>query len=145
MQDSELRLTRRVLERARTDEYCPFAGSMVLNPTASRYDILDDFRYSADKRCIFLSFPYFAVAKPQAKHSFRRGHPWYSMRTLLRSQYRLDGTSDRDNRTVCPNARRREIRMRDCQTARSCVNASEAEVAQSAVDLFMCQNVGTGA
>ena len=106
----------------RTEAQRPFAGGSFLTLTAFRYDILDDSRYSADKCCIFLSFPYFAVAKPQAKKSFGKGDLRHPMRTLLQSHYRLNDTSEKD-REQC-------IRMLDGETLKSCINALKAEVAQ---------------
>lgn len=68
-----------------------------LNPTAIRYDMLDDSKYNKDRCSIFLSFPYFAVRKPEEKPGvFSKGSPEHPQRTLLQSRYRLNETTKRD-------------------------------------------------
>ena len=96
LKESEAGLSRRLLKRIRDQHQRPFVGGSFLTPVARRYIVLDDSKYSADRCCIFLSFPYFAVTKPRAQKSFVKGDPKHPVRTLLQSHYRLNETVERD-------------------------------------------------
>ena len=119
LQESEIGLTKRLLKRVKLVSERAFVGGSFLTPTAIRYDMLHDSRYSKDKCCIFLSFPYFAVAKPQKRKNYIKGDSEHPTRTLLQSQYRLNETIERDN-SQC-------IRMLGGETLKSCVKASQAD------------------
>ena len=74
-----------------------FVNGRFINPVAIRYDMLDDSRYNKDKCSMFLSFPYFAIRKPdEHPPSFGNGSPEHPTRTLLQSRYRLNETTKRD-------------------------------------------------
>lgn len=100
LQESEIGLTKRLLKRVQKKAETPFVGGRFLTPLALRYDILDDSRYSVDRCCIFLSFPYFDVHKAQRPKAFQKGEEVHPMRTLLQSRYRLNDTIERD-KTQC--------------------------------------------
>ena len=120
IQESEVALTRRLLKRVRLDSERPFVGGRFLTPRALRYDSVDSSKYSADKCCVFLAFPYFAVARDQPRKATEKNAPEHSVRTLLQSVYRLNNTSERDQ-TQC-------IRMLRRKNLRSCIEADETEV-----------------
>lgn len=71
-------------------------GGSFLTPLALRYDLLDDSRYSVDKCCIFLSFPYFDLHKAQPLVPSKKRDTEHPQRTLLQSRYRLNKTAARD-------------------------------------------------
>ena len=93
---SERGLTRRLIQRVRTVAERDFVGGRFLNATAIRYDNQDISRYTVDKTCIFFSFPYFNVAKPELRKHFRKREDQHPPRTLLQSHYRLNKTIERD-------------------------------------------------
>ena len=93
---SERGLTRRLIQRVRTVAERDFVGGRFLTPTAIRYDNQDISRYTVDKTCIFFSFPYFNVNKPEFRKHFRKRENQHPPRTLLQSHYRLNKTTDRD-------------------------------------------------
>lgn len=117
LQNSEVGLTRRLLKRVRRRGERAFVGGSFLTPLALRYDILDDSKYSVDKCCIFLGFPYFAVRKAKAKRAFTKGSQEHPTRTLLQSAYRLNDTSEQD--------KFQSIRMLKQETLKSCIDATE--------------------
>lgn len=119
LQESEIGLTRRLLNRVKLVTERAFVGGSFLAPTAIRYDMFDASSYGRDKRCMFLSFPYFAVTKAQSRVTFRKGDSRHSTRTLLQSRYRLNETVERDN-AQC-------IRMLDADSLNSCIKAPWAE------------------
>ena len=92
----EVDLTHRLLTRLRTVAQKPFVGGSYLTPLALRYDNQDVSRYTVDKTCIFFSFPYLAMAAPDFRKHFPKGHHEHPPRTLLQSHYRLNNTTDRD-------------------------------------------------
>ena len=97
LQESEIGLTKRLISRVRAVSERSFVGGSFLNPTAIRYDMLDDSRYNKDRCSIFLSFPYFSVEKPELKpNTYGKGAPEHPTRTLLQSRYRLNKTTKRD-------------------------------------------------
>ena len=83
---------KNVAARAQKD----FIGGSFLAPLTLRYDTLKDSRYSYNKSCTFLSFPYFAVAKTQEKKAFQKGDRDHPVRALLQTHYRLVDTTERD-------------------------------------------------
>ena len=93
----ETNLTHRLLTRLRTVAEKPFVGGSYLTPLALRYDNQDVSRYTVDKTCIFFSFPYLAMAAPEFRTYFPKGHHEHPPRTLLQSHYRLNNTTDRDH------------------------------------------------
>ena len=93
---SERGLTRRLIRRVRTLAEREFVGGRFLNPTAVRYDNQDISRYTVDKTCIFFSFPYFYIDKPEFRKHYRKKEDQHPPRTLLQSHYRLNKTIDRD-------------------------------------------------
>lgn len=121
MQESEVGLTRRLLKRVRAQSQRPFVGGSFVTPSALRYDILNDSKYSADKCCIFINFPYFLVANPQARKLLAKGDPKNPMRTLLQSHYRLNETTERD-KMQC-------IKMLNSEKLKSCILSPSAETA----------------
>lgn len=97
LQESEIGLTRRLINWIGLVSERSFVHGRYLDPTALRYDMLDDSRYNKDRCSIFLGFPYFVVRKPEAKRStFSKGAPEHPLRTLLQSRYRLNETTQRD-------------------------------------------------
>ena len=98
LQESEIGLTKRLINRIRLVSERSFVNGKFLIPTAIRYDTLDDSRYNKDKCSIFLSFPYFAVKKQeeQKQGAFGKGASQHPARTLLQSRYRLNKTTERD-------------------------------------------------
>lgn len=116
LQNSEVGLTRRLLKRVRKRAESAFVGGSFLTPLALRYDILDDSKYSVDKCCIFLSFPYFAVGKAKPRKVFAKGSPEHPIRTLLQSAYRLNDTVEQD--------KFQSIRILEQETLRSCIDAT---------------------
>ena len=93
---SERGLTRRLIRRVRTLAERDFVGGRFLIPTAIRYDNQDISRYTVDKTCIFFSFPYFYIDKPEFRKHYRKKEDQHPPRTLLQSHYRLNKTKDRD-------------------------------------------------
>lgn len=93
---SERGLTRRLIRRVRTLAERDFVGGRFLTPTAIRYDNQDISRYTVDKTCIFFSFPYFYIDKPEFRKHYRKKDDQHPPRTLLQSHYRLNKTIDRD-------------------------------------------------
>ena len=93
---NETGLIKRVLKRVSAIAQNAFIGGSYLTPLALRYDIFKDSRYSFNKACLFMSFPYFAVAKPRGKRAFQRGDQDYPIRTLLQTHYHLIDTAERD-------------------------------------------------
>ncbi len=122
VQESEIGLTRRLLKRVRLESERSFVGGKFLTPRALRYDSLDNSKYSADKCCIFLAFPYFAVSKEPMRRPFMRGGLEHPVRTLLQSVYRLNDTVERDQ-TQC-------IRMLTRKKLKSCIEADEKDKAE---------------
>ena len=122
LQESEIGLTRRLLKRVRKNAERAFVGGSFLSPLALRYDILDGSRYSGDKSCIFLAFPYFSVDKVQPRKPFTKGGLEHPVRTLLQSCYRLNNTAERD-RFQC-------VRMLESEILRSCIDGSERDLTQ---------------
>ena len=80
-------LTRRLFKRVRSIAERDFVGGRYLTPLALRYDNQDESRYTVDKTCVFFSFPYFLVAKPELKKYFGKNDPRHPPRTLLQSRY----------------------------------------------------------
>ena len=122
VQESEIGLTRRLLKRVRLESERSFVGGKFLTPRAVRYDSLDSSKYSADKCCIFLAFPYFEVSKEPMRRPFMRGGWEHPVRTLLQSVYRLNDTVERD-RNQC-------IRMLTRKNLKSCIEADEKDKAE---------------
>ena len=121
LKESEAGLTRRLLKRIQDQHQRPFIGGSFLTPIARRYIVLDDSKYSADRCCIFLNFPYFAVTKPKAENSFVKGSPKHPVRTLLQSHYRLNETDERDKHQC--------IRLLQGKQLMSCIDAPDEESA----------------
>ena len=119
LKESEAGLTRRLLKRIQDQHQRPFIGGSFLTPIARRYIVLDDSKYSPDRCCIFLSFPYFAVTKPKAENPFVKGDPKHPVRTLLQSHYRLNKTVERD-KDQC-------IRLLQGKELKSCIDAPDME------------------
>ncbi len=122
LQNSETGLTRRLLKRVRKLAERAFVGGSFLTPLALRYDILDDSKYSVDKCCIFLSFPYFAVEKVKPRNLSTKGSHEHPSRTLLQSAYRLNDTVEQE--------KFQSIRMLRNETLRSCIDATSQDTAQ---------------
>ena len=122
VQESEIALTHRLLKKVTLESERRFVGGTFLTPRALRYDSLDSSKYSADKCCIFLAFPYFAVMREQPKKTFVKGTKEHPPRTLLQSNYRLNDTTDRD-KNQC-------VRILTEKDLRSCIEAEEAEVSK---------------
>ena len=121
LQNSEAGLTRRLLKRVRKLAERVFVGGSFLTPLALRYDILDDSKYSVDKCCIFLSFPYFAVEKVKPRNLFTKGSHEHPPRTLLQSAYRLNDTVEQE--------KFQSITMLKNETLRSCIDARSRDTA----------------
>ena len=117
LRESDIGLTRRLLNRVQLVAERDFVGGRFLTPKAFRYDMLDDSRYGVDKCCIFLNFPYFAVQGQQQREQFRKGDERNPVRTLLQSHYRLNKTSEKDE-TQC-------IRMLNADTLKSCIKDAQ--------------------
>ena len=120
VQESEVRLFRRLLKRVRLESERPFVGGKFLTPRSLRYDSVDSSKYAADKSCIFLAFPYFAVVKEQPSPIIAKGSQKHSIRSLLQSIYRLNDTYERDQI--------QSIRMLTCKSVRSCIEADESDI-----------------
>ena len=119
VQDSEFGLTRRLLRRVRTESERHFVEGRFLAPRALRYDSLDSSKYSSDKCCIFLAFPYFEVMKERAKTVPLMDTEEHTVRTLLQSLYRLSDTTERDNT--------QSIRMLTQKSLSSCIQAEDGD------------------
>ena len=117
LRESDIGLTRRLLNRVQLVAERDFVGGRFLTPKAFRYDMLDDSRYGVDKCCIFLNFPYFAVQGQQQREQFQKGDERHPVRTLLQSHYRLNRTSEKDE-TQC-------IRMLNADTLKSCIKDAQ--------------------
>lgn len=117
LRESDIGLTRRLLHRVQLVSEREFVGGRFLTPKAFRYDMLDDSRYGVDKCCIFLNFPYFAVQRPQQREQFRKGDERHPVRTLLQSHYRLNETSEKDEKQC--------IRMLNADTLKSCIKVAQ--------------------
>ena len=98
LSESEVGLTKRLLERVRNTAEKSFVGGKFLVSKALRYDNQDVSRYTVDKTCIFFSFPYFCVANTLYGAYPAKGEPEHPPRTLLQSRYRLHQTIDRDDK-----------------------------------------------
>ena len=118
LQESEVRLTRRMIRRVRENAERTFVGGSFLIPLALRYDNADLSKYNAGKSSTFLAFPYFHVRR-EISRLCGKNEPFHPMRTLLQSCYRLNDTSERD-KTQC-------IRMLSRKSLRSCIDAEETE------------------
>ena len=120
LQKSEVGLTKRLVKRIGLVSKCSFVHDRFFNPIAIRYDIFDDSRYNKDRCLIFLAFPYFALRKPEEKpNAFRKDEPEHPARTLLRSRYRLNKTTKRDE-SQC-------IKELSGDKVKSCVDATYLE------------------
>ena len=119
MKESEAGLSRRLLKRIQVQHQRPFVDGSFLTPVARRYIVLDDSKYSADRCCIFLSFPYFEVTEPRAENHFVKGESKHSVRTLLQSHYRLNETVERD-KDQC-------IKLLQGKNLKSCIDAPDKE------------------
>ena len=95
--DNEFRLIGQLLKKAAAVAEKTFIGGSFLTPLALRFDFLKDSRYSYDRSCMFLSFPYFAIAEPREKRTFQKGDKVHPVRALLQSDHRLIDTTKRDN------------------------------------------------
>ena len=62
-----------------------------------RYDLLNRSKYTVDKSCVFLSFPYFSIAKPQKLDAFNKADRVHPVRALFQTQDPLIDTTERDN------------------------------------------------
>lgn len=122
VQESEIALTYRLLKKVTLESERRFVGGKFLTPRALRYDSLDSSKYSADKCCIFLAFPYFAIMGEQPKKTFVKVAKEHPTRTLLQSNYRLNDTTERD-KNQC-------IRILTKKSLRSCIEAEEEEVSK---------------
>ena len=122
VQESEIGLTRRLLKRVRLELERPFVGGKFLTPMALRYDSLDSSKYSADKCCIFLAFPYFEIRKEQTKQIILKRDQEHSVRSLLQSVYRLNNTVERD--------KTQSIRMLSRGKLTSCIEAEEGDLSE---------------
>lgn len=122
VQESEIVLTYRLLKKVSLESERRFVGGNFLTPRALRYDSLDSSKYSADKCCIFLAFPYFAIMGEQPKKNFVKGAKEHPTRTLLQANYRLNDTTERD-KYQC-------IKILTKKTLRSCIDAEEEEVSK---------------
>ena len=123
VQDSEIVLTHRLVRRVRQECERHFVGGSFLIPRSVRYDSKDSSKYSADKSCMFVAFPYFAVTQEQprspmanAQGDEKQKHP---MRSLLQSIYRLNDTSERDQS--------QSIRMLSPSHLQSCIDTVRGE------------------
>ena len=119
VQESEIGLTRRLLKRICLESERPFVGGKFLTPRALRYDVLDSSKYSADKCCIFVAFPYFEIRKEQPEKVIVNDdeHP---PRTLLQSVYRLNNTVERD--------KTQSVKMLTAKKIKSCVTAETEDI-----------------
>lgn len=122
VQESEIALTHRLLKKVSLESERHFIGGNFLTPRALRYDSLDSSKYSADKCCTFLAFPYFAIMREQPRKTFVKGTKEHPTRTLLQSNYRLNDTTERD-KNQC-------IRILTKENLRSCIDAEEEEVSK---------------
>ena len=122
VQESEIGLTRRLLKRVRLELERPFVGGKFLTPMALRYDSLDSSKYSADKCCIFLAFPYFEIRKEQTKQVILKHDQEHRVRSLLQSVYRLNNTVERD--------KTQSIRMLSRKKLTSCIKAEEGDLSE---------------
>ena len=120
VQESEIGLTRRLLKRVRLESERPFVGGKFLTPMALRYDSLDNSKYSADKCCIFLAFPYFEIRKEQRKQIIVKDDQEHRVRSLLQSVYRLNDTVERD--------KTQSIRMLSRKKLAACIKAEKEDV-----------------
>ena len=121
LKESEAGLSRRLLKRIQVQHQRPFVGGSFLTPVARRYIVLDDSKYSADRCCIFLSFPYFAVTEPHAENLFVKGESKHPVRTLLQSHYRLNETVERDkDQDQC-------IKLLQGKNLKSCIDPPDME------------------
>ena len=119
LKESEAGLSRRLLKRIQDQHQRPFVGGSFLTPVARRYIVLDDSKYSADRCCIFLSFPYFSVTKPKAQKPFVKGDPKHPVRTLMQSHYRLNETVERDEEQC--------IKLLQGERLKACIDAPDEE------------------
>ena len=84
-----------IIDRLEHDFEHSFAGGKYLQPVTLRYVIQYLNSSIVDQLCIFLSFPYLNLMKPQSGDSLKNDldHP---PRTLLQYKYRFHDTKDRD-------------------------------------------------
>ena len=122
LQDSEVGLTRRLLERVRKKAERSFVDGKFLSPLALRYDLLDNSKYSSDKSSIFVAFPYFALDKIRQKKKLTKERPDHPPRTLLQSRYRLNDTSEED-KSQCVTMLKPNVLMQ-------CITAPKDVIAQ---------------
>ncbi|KAG8527329.1 uncharacterized protein KY384_007481 [Bacidia gigantensis] len=117
LQESEARLTHRLIGGVKRKAEKPFVGGSFLNPLSLRYDSMDDSKYNVGKCSTFIAFPYFLVAKEGISPLYEKAKPDHPIRTLLQSCYRLNDTSERDE-TQC-------IRMLSRKALRSCIKLED--------------------
>ncbi|KAL8818153.1 MAG: hypothetical protein Q9223_003157 [Gallowayella weberi] len=103
-------LSKRLLNRVRLVTERDFVNGNFLTPAVMRYDL-----HNASLYCMFVSFPYFAVAGRRTQKKFDKGDGRHPIRTLLQSRYRLNETVDRD-KSQC-------IRMIGGSALKSCIQA----------------------
>lgn len=66
-------------------------------PLALRYDSQDVSKYTAEKTCVFFSFPYMCLDTVDLRKYYDGNSVGHPPRTLLQSRYRLNKTEDRDS------------------------------------------------
>ena len=110
---------RRLLHRVAAIAESHFIGGSFLTPLALRYDLLNKSRYSVNKSCVFLSFPYFAIAKPRKRNAFQKGDRAHPARALFQTQYHLLDTTGRDMT--------QSIKVLDARTLKECIRGSYAD------------------
>ena len=120
VQESEIGLTRRLLKRVLLESERPFVGGKFLTPMALRYDSLDSSKYSADKCCIFLAFPYFEIRKEPRKQIVMKNDQEHRVRSLLQSMYRLNNTVERD--------KTQSIRILSRKKLAACIKAEKEDI-----------------
>ncbi|KAG8525725.1 uncharacterized protein KY384_000485 [Bacidia gigantensis] len=96
--DSVNELAEHLFERVHKKAEKSFVGGKYLEPDSTRYDSVDNSKYSIDKYCTFISFPYFALEKfpPTVSIEGTKGTDKHPPRSLLQSYYRLYNTHRRD-------------------------------------------------
>ena len=84
-----------IFERLKNDFRRDFDGGKYLQPATLRYVIQHPDSATEDQSCVFFSFPYLSLMRPQAVEGTGQKSD-HVPRTLLQSKYRLHNTKDRD-------------------------------------------------
>ncbi|KAL8787731.1 MAG: hypothetical protein Q9213_002051 [Squamulea squamosa] len=119
LDESMVGLSKRLLNRVRLVMQRDFVHGRFLTPQVLRYDLNNGSKYSHDRCCMFVSFPYFALDEARKQSIIKKGDARHPVRTLLQSRCRLNETTDKDE-SQC-------VRMVGASALRSCIREASSK------------------